>query len=238
MVPEPSTSKGDAKTITAEQIAETTIAVYGFPAGRVTLDQIRKTAIERGNIEVMNAEGKMDQASYQKWSIRAENLFKERIRIDQEFPDARYSLVFNDDKIYGIYNDAIFTPREDASKAFENQIVRGLEAFLRFKENGSKLELASREKVMGVDFHLIDVVDKQNRKTRFYVSVKRYRVMMLEYEEGGKKFRRKFYDYNYAQGTLFPYRSVLWADDKIIEETEVSTITFGQKIDEGLFRVG
>ena len=91
---------------------------------------------------------------------------------------------------------------------------------------------------MGVDFYLLDVTDKQNRKTRFYVSSKSFRVMMLEYEEGGVKYKRKFYDYNYAQGTLVPYRSVLWANDKQIEETDIGTITFGQKIEEAMFQGG
>ena len=52
---------------------------------------------------------------------------------------------------------------------------------------------------------------------------------MLEYEDAGIKYRRKFYDYNYAQGTLVPYRTVLWANDKQIEETEIGTITFRSK---------
>ncbi len=107
---------------------------------------------------------------------------------------------------------------------------------LRYKENGSTLELAKRDKVMGVDYYVVDVTDKQNRKTRFYVSAKKFRVMMLEYTEGNVNYRRKFYDYNYAQGTLVPYRTVLWANDKQIEESEVQTISFGQKIDDNLFQ--
>ena len=35
---------------------------------------------------------------------------------------------------------------------------------------------------MGVDFYVLDVTDKQNRKTRFYLSTKTFRVMMLEYD--------------------------------------------------------
>jgi hypothetical protein len=50
------------------------------------------------------------------------------------------------------------------------------------------------------------------------------------------KYRRRFYNYNYAQGTLVPYRSVFWANDKIIEESDVLTVTFGQKVDEDLFK--
>ena len=59
--------------------------------------------------------------------------------------------------------------------------------------------------------------------------------MMLDYEAEGIKYRRKFYDYNYAQGTLVPFRTTLWVGDKLVEETEVGTITYGQKIDEALF---
>jgi len=82
------------------------------------------------------------------------------------------------------------------------------------------------------------VTDKQSRKTRFYVSSKSFRVMMLEYEEAGVKYKRKFYDYNYAQGTLVPYRSVLWANERQVEEVEIGTITFGQRIEETMFQEG
>lgn len=224
--------------LTAEQVAEAAIFLYGYPGGRVTLNQIRKTTQERGRAKVTTAEGKIEEVPYQRFVIRADTLDKEKVRLDQEFPSARFSLVRNDEKVFGIYNNTVFAPRDDASKSFENQIVHGLEALLRYKENGSTLELAGREKLLGVEYYLLDVIDKLNRKTRFYTSVKSYRVMMLTYEEDGIKYRRRFYDYNYAQGTLVPFRTVLWADDKMIEETEVGTITFGQKVDEELFKAG
>jgi hypothetical protein len=95
-----------------------------------------------------------------------------------------------------------------------------------------------REKHMGVDYYVVDVTDKQNHKMRFFVSAKTFRVMMLEYEDEGVKYKRKFYNYNYAQGTLVPYRTVLYANDKVVEETEIGTVTYGQKIDEALFSAG
>ncbi len=138
--------------------------------------------------------------------------------------------------MFGIFNDAVFTPREDASKAFEDQIWHGLEALLRYKENGSTIALAEKEKIMNVEFYVLDVTDKQNRRTRFYISSKTLRVMILEYDENGVKMRRKFYDYNLAQGTLVPFRSVLLANDKQVEETNVQTISFGQKVEEDIFK--
>ena len=232
------TSAKDAKNLTAETIAESTIFIYGAGGGRSILNQIRKTAIERGKISVTTPEGKTDQATYHRWTQRAETLNKEKIRLDQEFPNASYSLIFNDEHIFGIVDSSVFTPREDASRAFENQIVHGLEALLRYKENESKIESAGKEKIAGVEYHLLDVTDKQSRRTRFYISAKTYRVMMLDYDQDGVKYRRRFYDYNYAQGTLVPFRTVLWAGDKLVEETEVGTITFGQKIDETMFSAG
>lgn len=235
----PAPVKFDPKTVTAEQVVETSlIFAYGYGGGRALLNQIRKTASERGKAVYTMPDGKKEEATYQKFVIRGESINKEKVRLDQEFPNARYSLVFNDDKIYGVFNNTVFAPREDAAKGFENQIVRGLEAFLRYKENGSTIEMGARDKVMGVDYYMIDVTDKQQRKTRFYVSTRSWRVMMLTYEEGGVKYRRKFYDYNYAQGTLVPFRTVLWADEKIIEETDIGTITFGQKVDEEMFKAG
>jgi hypothetical protein len=229
-------SQSDAiKNATAEQVAESTILIYG---SRANLNQIRKTTVERGKTSIVNAEGKTEQANYGRLIMRSDNLEKDRIRLDQEFPSAKYALIFNNNKIFGLYNDAVFAPREDASKAFENQIWHGLEALLRYKENESKLELAGSEKISNIDFYRLDVTDKQNRKTRFYISTKSLRVMMLEYTEGDTKYRRRFYDYNYAQSTLVPYRSVLWANDKQIEETEIQTVSFGQKIEEEAFQAG
>jgi len=221
---------------TAESVVESAIVIYGGLGGRQTLEQIRKTTIERGRMSLVNPQGLTEAVNYQRWSIRGENLDKEKIRADLEYPNIRYAIVRADEKTYGIYNDAVFAPRSDASKEFENRVFHGLEALLRYKESGSTIELAGHDKILGVDYHLVDVTDKAERKTRFYISSKTYRVMMIDYEEDGIKYRRKFYNYNYAQGTLVPFRSTLTADGKQIEETEVLTVTFGQKVDEELFK--
>lgn len=220
---------------TAEQIAESVIFIYGNGGGRAVLDQIRKTTLERGRIETTKPDGGVDRATFQRWVIRGENSMKDRVRYELDLPDARYSMVSKDEKIFGIFNDSTFSPREDATIAFQNQTFRGLDALLRYKENESTIQIGEKEKVMGVGFHTLDVTDKQGRKTRFYVSEKSFRIMMLEYTEGGTKFKRKFYDYRIAQGTLVPYRTVLWADDKQTEEMFFGTYTFGQRVDESLF---
>lgn len=221
--------------VTAEQVAETSILLYG---SRPLMDQIRKTTYEKGILTTYNEDGKSEEAKYERWVLRNENLEKQHVRLDKEFPNAKFALISNGEKIFGIFNDSVFVPRDDAAKQFENRIWHGIEALLRYKESGSTLELVGTDKIMGVNFYVLDVTDKMKRKTRFYISQKTFRVMMLEYTENNIKYKRKFYDYNIAQGTLVPYRSVLWADDKMIEEINVQIITFGQKVEDYLFEEG
>ncbi len=231
-------SKTDAtKNATAEQIAESSVFVYGlYVGGRAGLNQIRKSGVERGKIILNNADGSNETANYEKRIIRGESLEKEKIRLDQEFSGSRFSLIYNDNKIVGVVNDSVFTPRDEASKALTNQIWRGLEGLLRYKENGSTLTLNARQKHMGIEYYPLDVTDKQNRTTRFYVSAKSLRVMWLEYTEDGVKYSRRFSDYRYAQGTLVPYKNILLADGKQVEETTISTVTYGQKLEDALFQ--
>ena len=224
------------KNPTAEQIAESVIIIYSGGGGRPNLQQIRRTTIENGKLIVTNENGVNEQVTYVRRVMRGEGLDKEKIRLDQDFPNAKYALIYSDNKIVGLYNETVFVPRDDAAKAFQNQIWHGLEALLRYKENSSTLKLAGREKIGGVEFFILEVTDKENRKTDFYISTKFFKVMWLEYTEDSVKYRRKFYDYRYAQGTLVPYRSVLFAGDKQVEEATVSTSTFGQKLDEEIFK--
>ena len=235
---ENSETKNEAgKAVTAEQVAESSVYVYGaLVGGRPGLNQIRKTVSERGKVVVHNTDGTVENSNYEKRILRGENLEKEQVRLDQEFPNSRFALIYKDNKITGLFNDQTFVPREEAALAFSNQIWRGLDGLLRYQENGAKVELNGREKIMGVEYYVLDLIDKQERKTRYFVSVKTFRVMFLEYLEGGIKYTRKFYDYRYAQGTLVPYRNVLLANGKVIEETNLMTITFGQKIEEDIFQ--
>lgn len=228
--------KAVGKVTTAEQVVDSALFIYGFGGGRATLNQIRKTTSEHGKFTLTAANGKPETVNYQRWVIRGESLDKEKIRLDQQFSSSQYGLILDDNKTFGVFNNTVFNPREEVIKNFENGIYHGLEALFRYKENGSTIELAGREKDMGVEYYLLDVTDTKNRKTRFYVSTKTLRVLMLAYEEDGVKYKRKFYDQRYAQGTLVPYRSVLTANDKVVEEQNISSITFGQKVDEDLFK--
>jgi hypothetical protein len=228
-------------TFTAEQLADLAIfATAGF-GGREALKQIRGKGIERGKYRRPGANGAMEEFSYERRFIRGEDMYKDRIRIDQKSPTIAYALIFSEGNIWGIINKTIFTPRQDIARAFNHQLWYSMESLLRYKENGSTLRLVGKDKQMGVDLHVLELTDKEKHKMRFYISAKLFRVLWLEYEEplteNGMpvKYMRRFYNYRVAQGTLVPFRTVFYENGQQVEETEISTVTYGVKIDDLLF---
>lgn len=217
------------------QIAEASIIVYSGLRGRLGLNQVRKTTVEIGKTSYFQPNGSKRSAEYVQKVIRGESFGEEKIRLDQKFPNAEYAMIFDGGRVYGVISNTVFSPREDAEKEFRNRIVHGIEALLRYKENGSEVELKKSDKIMGVDYYVVELRDSKGRETTYFISKKTFRVMFLRYEEDGVKYERKFYDHNYAQGTLVPYRTVLKADGKPLEESTISTITFGQVVEESLF---
>lgn len=232
-------AQGKQQQITAEGLAESVVYVHGTREG---MAQIRRNGVERGRTTRTNAEGKTTEATYERRFIRGESMLKDRIRLDQKQPTAEYALIYSDGQTWGIINESVFAPRQETAQEFLSQQWHSLDTLFRYKENGSTLNYIGKEKQMGVDQHVLDVTDKEQHKTRFYISAKTARVLSLEYEEAGAageaptKFVRKFYDYRIAQGTVAPFRSVLYRDGKQIEETRIMTITYGSKVDEAIFR--
>ena len=223
---------------TAEQVVESVILIYG---SRPALEHIRRNGVERGKITRTDAEGKIEESDYERRFIRGENLDKDQIRLDQKLPTMEYSLIFGDGKLWGLINGASFTPRQDATASFISQHHHSIDSLLRYKECGSSLTLVGKEQQKGLDLFVVDLVDKEKRKTRYYISAKSLRVLWLEYEEGNPgctpiKYTRKFLDYRAVQQTLAPYRTVLLEDGRQSQETRVLTITYGSKISDAIFK--
>ncbi len=228
------------KNFTAEQVAESAIYLYGT---RDQLAKIRRNGIESGRICKPTCEvGKTEEASYQRRFVRGESMEKDKVRLDQKMPTLEYSLIYGSGHLWGIINGSSFTPRQDASDTFLAQHRHSIDNLLRYKENGSTLNLIGKDKQKGLDLYVLDVIDKDKQSTRYYISSRTLHVLWLEYEEpapGGAtplKYSRKFMDYRYAQGTLVPYRSVLLQDGKQIQETRILNVTYGVKLDDALFK--
>jgi hypothetical protein len=239
LVPRPALAVQDNKKYTAEELAEFVILIYG---SRERLAQIRRNGVENGKLTRIGDDGKTEEATYQRHFIRGESSDKDKIRLDQKTPNIEYSLVYGDGRAWGLLNGATFTPRSETLSEFLSYSRHGLDALLRYKENGSTLSLIGKDKQKGIEFWTLEVTDKEKRRTRYAVSARLYKILWLDYEEpateGGTpiKYRRYFYDYKYAQNTLVPYRTVLFEDNRQTQETRVMTVTYGVKMDEVLFR--
>jgi hypothetical protein len=222
-----------------EQIAEIVILAAG---SRPVLAQIRRNGIERGRVSRIAKDGRSEDTRYELRFVRGDKPEKDKVRIDNKTPQAEYSLVFGDGKIFGLINGSPFQPRPEATADFISQQAHSIDALLRYKENESKLASAGKDKHQGIDVHVLDLTDKADRKTRYFVSAKTYRVLWLEYEDTlpgtstPVKYMKRFYDYRYVQNTWFPYRTVLTEDGKQTVETHILTVTFGVKIEDALFQ--
>ncbi|HEX2270332.1 MAG TPA: hypothetical protein VHH35_12380 [Pyrinomonadaceae bacterium] len=236
--PAKETKNSQDTKFTAEQIVESVILIYGT---RPALDHIRRNGIERGKITRFNAEGNTEEANYERRFIRGENLDKDKIRLDQKLPTMEYSLIFGEGKLWGVINGAAFTPRQDAMSSFISQHHHSIDSLLRYKECGSTLKLVGKDQQKGLDLYVVDLTDKEKRKTRYYISARSLRVLWLEYEEGvpggpAVKYVKKFMDYRPVQQTLAPYRTVLLEDGRQSQETRVMTITYGIKVSDSIFK--
>lgn len=222
-----------------EELAELVIFVYG---GRERLVQIRRNGIENGRLTRVASDGRTEEATYQRRFMRGESIDKDKIRLDQKTPNLEYSLIYGGGQTWGLLNGSTFTPRADTSQDFLSQMWHGLDALLRYKENGSTLNLVGKEKQKGIEFWTLEVTDKEKRRTRYAISARLFKVLWLDYEEpasaGGTpvKYRRYFYDYRYAQNTLVPYRSELYEDTRKTQDARILTITYGVKMEEALFQ--
>lgn len=223
----------DDSKFTVEQVVESVILVYG---SRPALDHIRRFGVERGKVIRSTSEGKQEEANYERRFVRGENLEKDKIRLDQKLATMEYSLIYGGGKLWGLINGAAFTPRQDASANFLSQLHHSIDSLLRYKECGSTITLIGKEQQKGLDLYVVDLLDKEKRKTRYYISARSLRILWLEYEESSVKFTKKFLDYRVIQQTLLPYRTIQLEDGKQTQETRVLNITYGVKVDDSIFK--
>jgi len=229
----PKDSKDGKAAFTAEQVVESVILVYG---SRPALEHIRRNGVERGKVTRFTPEGNPEESNYERRFVRGESLDKDKIRLDQKLSTMEYSLIYGDGKLWGLINGAAFTPRQDAAATFLSQHLHSIDSLLRYKECGSTITLIGKEQQKGLELFVVEVLDKEKRKSRYYISARTLRILWLEYEEGTVKYTRKFMDYRLVQQTLVPYHIILLEDGRQSLETRVLTITYGTKVDDAIFK--
>jgi hypothetical protein len=234
---------------TAEAVAETVVGVYGgFPGrpdvARQVLAQVRRNGVERGRTVRTTSEGRTEETTYERRFMRGANSAADKIRLDHRSSQLEYSLIYNGGQLRGVTGGAIYTPRDEVTADFMTRSRHDIDALLRYRENNSTIALAGRDRQRNIEMYLLDLTDRENRRTRYYISARTFRVLWLEYEAapqtGGTpvRYKRTFHEYNYAQSTLVPFRSILYADNQRLEESRILTVTFGVRMDESVFNNG
>jgi hypothetical protein len=230
--------QGKGKTYTAEQIAETVVLVFGSRQG---MAQIRRTGVERGTITRTAEDGREESVNYSRVFKRGDTYEKDKIRLDQRLPTVEYSLIYSDGRVTGLLRGTPFTPKDADVTTIMSDRLHGLDALLRYKETGSTVKFVGNESQKGLELWVLELSDKGGNATRYYISSKTGRVLWLEYEQtrtpgsAPVKFKRTFHDYRVVQGTLVPYRTVLYEGDRKIEESQVLTVTYGVKTEDSVF---
>jgi hypothetical protein len=233
-----------------EIIAETCIIAYG---GRKALETARGAIQEQGAIRLASDQGDLS-GTVNIRAMRREKSWQDLLRVDLEMtppasgdtgrPAIKYVIGFNGASVWSAQNGQYITLTPTAERAFRAQLTHEYTALLRYKEDGSKIELVGPDTVVGVETNMIDLTTPTGDKTRFWVSSKTYRVIQCEYEvkldetQPPTKYLLKYFytPIKVVQNTLVPVRRVMSQDGKFVQEITLTNVVYSAKLDPEVFQ--
>jgi len=196
---------------------------------------------------------KSSAASRVSRAMRREKSWQDLLRVDLEMtppnaaegrPAIKYVIGFNGASVWSAQNGQYITLTPTAERAFRAQLTHEYTALLRYKEDGSKIELVGPDTVVGVETNMIDLTTPTGDKTRFWVSAKTYRVIQCEYEvkldesQPSTKYLLKYFytPIKVVQNTLVPVRRVMSQDGKFVQEITLTNVVYSAKLDPEVFQ--
>ena len=235
-----------------EAMVEIAIIAYG---GRKQLETARANIQEQGTIRLATDQGDL-AGNYNLRSSRREKSWQDLLRVDLELsppdtddnsartPAVKYVIGFNGASVWSAQNNQYITPRPDADAAFRAQLTHEYMALLRYKEDGSKIELIGPETVVGLDTNVIELTTPDGEKTRFWLSTKSYRILHAEYQmklgadQPATKYRISYFytPPKVVQNTLVPTRRVMTQDGKFVQEITLTNVIYSAKLDPEIFQ--
>ena len=239
-----------AKLSPVELLVETSIFAYG---GRKALENARGAIQEQGTIRLASDQGDLT-GTVNLRAMRREKSWQDLLRVDLEMappgaadsgrPAVKYIIGFNGASVWSAQNGQYITLTPTAERAFRAQLTHEYMALLRYKEDGSKIELVGPDTVVGVDTNMIDLTTPTGDKTRYWISTKTYRIIQCEYEvklDDGQpptKYLLKYYytPFKVVQNTLVPVRRVMTQDGKFVQEITLTNIIYSAKLDPEVFQ--
>lgn len=223
--------------LTGEQIAELVVFSYG---GRTEWKQVRNNGILEGSIRLSLDSQELNGRLVRKF-IRKEGLGEDQTRIDVELPTQRLTFGYNGYTVWAARDGVGFTPTPDAETSFLASLKHNHDALINYREQECKVEYSGFETVVGIPTIVLDLTHRDGSKTRYYVSVKTYRILHLEYEVAlrpdapATKFKESFFDFRPVQNTLTPTKIVLFENGRFVQEIKYTQIKYHTKIDENEF---
>lgn len=235
-----------------EIIAEFVILAYG---SRPQLEKSRASIQEEGTIRLASDQGDIT-GSYLMRFVRKEKTWQDLLRVDLELStpvaaqrqgaiaNVKYTVAYNGASIWSAQNGQYVNPTPEAEAAFRAQLSRDFTTLLRYKEDGSKLELKKPETVVGVECNVLEMTSPSGEKTTYWVSAKTYRILHLEYElKVGAEAKPIKYRISYfytpvrvIQNTLVPARRVMYQDGKFVQEVTVNQFNYSAKFETEIFQ--
>lgn len=243
---------GQPQLSQVEIVAEATIFAYG---GRQQLQTARNSLQEEGNIRLATDQGDIT-GTYVIRSMRKDKSWLDLMRTDldlappedaqrQGAPSSiKYTIAFNGASIWSAQNNQYVAPRPEAEASYKAQLVHDYTALLRYREDGSKLELKDPETVVGVPTYVIELTTEAGEKTRYWISKNSFRIVHAEYElkladqSTAIKYRVSYYytPVRVVQNTLIPARRVMMQDGKFAQEMTVTSLNSLAKFEAEVFQ--
>jgi hypothetical protein len=235
----------------AEVVAEYVIIAYGT---RQALKTARANIQEEGTVRLATDQGDITGTYLLRQSMR-EKSTQDLLRVDLDLttPEAsqrqgaansvKYVIAYNGASVWSAQNGTYVNPRPEAEAAFKAQLSHEFPALLRYKEDGSKLELKKPETVVGVDCNVLEMTSPDGSKTTYWISTKTYRIVHTEYlialGEGQPpvKYRISYFytPLKVIQNTLVPSRKTMFQDGKFVQEITINQLNYSVKFDPEIF---
>lgn len=244
--------KADGKLSPVEIIVELAIVAFG---GRKQLETARSAIAEEGTIRLVTESGDLS-GKYLLRSMRKAKSWEDLLRVDLDLTapastdraggseTIKYTIAFNGASVWSAQNGQYVSLRPEAEAAFKAQLTHEYSALLRYKEDGSKIELVGPETVVGIPTNVVDLTSPTGEKTRFWVSARSYRITRAEYEmklpnqEKPTKYLIKYFytPFRVVQNTLVPSRREMSQDGKLVQEIVLGPVTYSAKLDPEVFQ--
>lgn len=245
------TKNGAVKFSAAELVAELAIIAYG---GRAALKSAHSAISEEGTIRLATEQGDAS-GTFMLREKEGDKSWEDLLRTDLELtpPDPalkagapmkiKYCLAYNGASVWAAQNNQYITPSPESEAAFKSQLSHDYMSLLRYKEDGSKIELIGPENVVGIETQVMDLTLPNGEKTRYWISAKTYRILHMEYDlklpDGSTGRIRVSYYYSpfrVVANTLVPTRIVMEQGGKFVQEITLHGFTYSAKLDTEIFQ--